>query len=435
MQGISELISNPELLTTDDIKNVFLIIFGIFGSVLAIMRVLAANKQSNAAVGQSISAQHQSEIAAQKSYSEIIKTAFDILDKNESPYSPLGLTILNGAAVDKDQYKHIYFGLLSVLKTLASKPRDERSDTENIIVQQLVDFVTHVQSPLGNKNNTDSIDHDLIFALGCETKFENCDFSEIDFTNRTIHHFHFIGCKFHRSNFTNSIFLPSNIDQCDFSESDFQYAKLNIGIVQGVIFAGCNFSYTEISNADFQNCAFERARFVRTKRTFGIKNDALEDGRNVLNFYQCTMDKVEMRFTEMEGIDTYHTTFNEAHIHGCNFTDGDFVCCVFDNLSIINRVVFNKGRLYRCVFTNAHLDDWEIENSDIERSIFIKSHFAYNKGVPTRLKENIQHRSKLIRVEGFSLEDFEEVSMEEAQSRAYRTYRDVGLEDDESSVE
>ncbi|GEK33557.1 pentapeptide repeat-containing protein [Kurthia sibirica] len=114
-----------------------------------------------------------------------------------------------------------------------------------------------------------------------DTRFENCDLSNVNMSKSSIHRVEFINCKLLGVNMT-----ESSIGNVNFQDSIANMAMFADSKLEKVIF-----NNTQLQNADFYSCKFKK-----------------------VDFDSCNLNEASFQDTSMKGIDISTSTFDDLTI-------------------------------------------------------------------------------------------------------------------------
>ncbi len=362
---------------------------GLITAFLGFWRIRYLNKQSVAAV-------EQAKIANQKQYSEIIEKAFNILNEGDSPYSPMAMSILNGAVLDKDKFKHLYLSLVDVLINLTKKPKGDRTASEQVNIQHLVNFITHAQSPLWNNDasvNFKEADLEEINKLSESIVFDGCDFTGLNFSNRRFPRFGLKNCCFEQCDFSGSVFMPRFIDDCSFEGASFKDSHLTAGEVTETNFTDCDFDSAWWREGQFIKCQFVRADFLHSRRL--EKTDKIEDG-SVLYFSGCDFRESMFCKTHLSRTAFVDCYFSKTKLINANMVHSTFSKCTFMWIETIGFHTLNNVEFEECTFTESLINIHNFVSSRFDRTLFIASGIFIPKHEKSSFLECRQYKLKIL---------------------------------------
>lgn len=352
-------------------------------------RIHFMNKQSMAAI-------EQAKIANQKQYSEIIEKAFNILNEGNSLYSPMAMSILNGAVLDKDKFEHLYLSLVDVLINLARIPKDDRTPSEQVNTQHLVNFITHRQSPLWNNetsSNFTKVDFEEIAELSKGIIFEGCDFSGLNFSDRRLRHFEFINCCFDDCNFSNVTFMAQLVEHCSFERVNFECSRLMIGKTVNSNFSHAIFNSVKWIKGPFVNCTFDNADFLHSHRNGMPKK---QQDLDYLIFEKCTFKNSKIREVEFVDVQFTYCSFEFASISGAKMNFSRLQDCIFLKMKIFSAVHLKSTRFYNCCFVDVHLNDVWLQNAELHFAKFLRGSLFTQNLKRTHFEQCGEHHLELL---------------------------------------
>ncbi|GAU78322.1 pentapeptide repeat-containing protein [Fusibacter sp. 3D3] len=119
--------------------------------------------------------------------------------------------------------------------------------------------------------------------------FENCDFSNVDFTDSIIHKTVFKGCKITGANFSNTTLMNVKLENCNGKYANFRFAQ-----IKKSAFENSNLDLSDYQNAVFDEVWLEKTSF-RESQCSGAK-------LNGLDFRTCDIEGLGARIEDLKGI-------------------------------------------------------------------------------------------------------------------------------------
>ena len=204
------------------------------------------------------------------------------------------------------------------------KKRDEKGLNERIVIEGLNMYGENLE-------NMELAD----------IEFRHCDLKFVSFDKSALSN-----CEFNMCNMYNAYFKESNLYNVSMIECNLEYAF---------------FGESYINNWHISDCCMYASKFM--------KSDIVSSRMIECKIKASNFENSEISFLTIQGCYAKRTSFREAHIRDCNFSDNTFENSSFV-LATMSKTNFNNSnlshsRLDKAVFTGCLLDYVDFYASDI----------------------------------------------------------------------
>ena len=319
------------------VRNVFLVVGGIFALIIAWWRSKIANSHQK-------TANDQLETDARARLDERFQNGAEMLGDNKLFIRVSGITTL--AQLSEDHPKEFHVQVVKVLVKFI-KHSDRRTtelvtadlvDALRVIGQRNSDEVSEYSSriktliDISHSNFSDVSLRDCVFeqinfwnstfrsAVIKKSKFVKSNMSHSNFEDVTLYNVDFQNSILRHTNFVNSNLHQVDIDDSYFYKANFTNATLNDFTLTDSSANATTFESATFGNADLTGTSFESASFVDARLTGAILMNTILKGANLSG---ANLDIVDLSGADLSGADLSDANLSGADFHSANLTNAN----------------------------------------------------------------------------------------------------------------
>lgn len=167
-----------------------------------------------------------------------------------------------------------------------------------------------------------------------------------------------VGEKIEKEDFQLNAFLTGEYENCIFSQCNFSSVNLSLSVFIDCEFINCNLSLMKL-----QDTAFRNVKFVDCKM-LGLRFDITNDFGFEVSFSNCNLANSIFWKKRLKD-----TLFKDCNLSEVDFNDCDLTKAKFVN-SDLSGAAFERTKLVGCDFRSAYSYRIDPEKNDVKKAVF-----------------------------------------------------------------